>query len=220
MENSADALKIAFAVFVFVIAISITFMVLAQAKSTADTVMYYSDNTNFQDHYNGEGEVVGVDNLITTLYKYNKESLAITIKDNTAAHNIIAIFDTTIEGNCPWNMNSETQKQRIDAFVTGINPVTINGKAVKFDNLFKYDINSYADKKLKATGVLAVKSLPTLVENMQTAKFTKSLIEVDTSGEYKTPSDYELDGTELTDDGTILQVIPGGKKVYITYTLN
>ena len=219
MENSADALKIAFAVFVFVIAISITFMVLAQAKSTADTVMYYSDNTNFQDHYNGDGEEVGVDNLITTLYKYNKESLAIKILDKS--NNIIAIFDTTIEGNCPWSGKTDWQKQRIDAFVTGKLPSSsINGNKVEFNETFSYSkIKNYIDKKLKATGVLAVKSLPDLVTNMQTAKFTKTMIEVDTSGEYKTPSDYTSDGAALVDDGTILQVIPGGKKVYITYQL-
>lgn len=81
MENAADALKIAFAIFVFVIAIAVTFSIISQAKSTADTVLYHSDETNFYKHVaSGEGNrEVSVKEVISTLYRYYKESVSVTI---------------------------------------------------------------------------------------------------------------------------------------------
>ena len=39
MENAVDALKIAFAVFVFLIALTVTFSMIAKVKSTAEYVL-------------------------------------------------------------------------------------------------------------------------------------------------------------------------------------
>lgn len=84
MENAADALKIAFAVFVFVIAITLTFLTISQAKSTADVVLYHSDETNFYEYSYSKGNSeknrkVSVSEVIPTLYRYYKESIGITI---------------------------------------------------------------------------------------------------------------------------------------------
>lgn len=81
MENAADALKIAFAIFVFVLAITVTFGVISQAKSTADTVLYYSDDTNFYEHLRAKdrNRIVSVSEVISTLYRYYKESLCVTV---------------------------------------------------------------------------------------------------------------------------------------------
>lgn len=82
MENATDALKIAFAIFVFVIAITLAFSLISQAKSTADHVLFYADKTNFYDRplYSKEGNrVVSVPDVISTLYRYYKESLCVTI---------------------------------------------------------------------------------------------------------------------------------------------
>ena len=49
MENAVDALKIAFGVIVFVIALSLFFFMTNQAKATSDLVLYMSDKTNFYD---------------------------------------------------------------------------------------------------------------------------------------------------------------------------
>lgn len=81
MENAADALKIAFAMFVFVIAITITFTLISQAKSTADVVLYHSDETNYYE-YSSSSETnrqVGIEEVIPTLYRYYKESVGITV---------------------------------------------------------------------------------------------------------------------------------------------
>ena len=50
MENMVDALKTAFAVIVFVIAITIAFTVFSQAQATSEFIMQLTDNTNFEEY--------------------------------------------------------------------------------------------------------------------------------------------------------------------------
>lgn len=91
MENAADALKMAFAVLVFIIAIAIIFVMISKVRNTADIVLYHSDKTNFYQNYKGNNEVdktadekgnriVTITEIISTLYRYYKESVAVTIK--------------------------------------------------------------------------------------------------------------------------------------------
>lgn len=53
MENSADALKMVLAIFMFVIALSIVFSQLSKIKETADATLLYSDKTNYYDWEEG-----------------------------------------------------------------------------------------------------------------------------------------------------------------------
>lgn len=82
MENATDALKIAFAVFVFVIAITIAFSLISQARTTSDHILFYADKTNFYSRLNSkeENRVVLAPDVISTLYRYYKESLCVTIE--------------------------------------------------------------------------------------------------------------------------------------------
>ena len=71
MENAVDALKMAFAIFVFIMALSIVFSLFTQIKDTADSVLYLSDKTNFYEWETGNltnGRIVGEDTVIATLY--------------------------------------------------------------------------------------------------------------------------------------------------------
>lgn len=81
MENAVDALKIAFAIFVFVTAVTITFLLISQAKDTADVVLYYSDKTNFYEHTDSSDtdRVVGISEVISTLYRHYEESIGVTV---------------------------------------------------------------------------------------------------------------------------------------------
>ena len=47
MENAIDAMKMAFAVLVFVIAMSLAFMMITQARSTADVVFQTTDKQEY-----------------------------------------------------------------------------------------------------------------------------------------------------------------------------
>lgn len=90
MENMSDALRISFAVLVFVIALTITFTLISHAKKTSDIVLTASDKTtlytyngddpsNPQGYSSGTNRTVGVPQVISTLYRHYKESLCVTI---------------------------------------------------------------------------------------------------------------------------------------------
>ena len=50
MENAVDAIKIGFALLVFVIAITLTFSLVGQARATSDAVFASTDKTEFYDY--------------------------------------------------------------------------------------------------------------------------------------------------------------------------
>ncbi len=76
MENSADALKMAFAVFAFVIALAMAFFLIGKVKERADQVLYYTDNTNYYEWQDGtygkDGRKVGVETVISALHNKDK----------------------------------------------------------------------------------------------------------------------------------------------------
>ena len=76
MENAVDALKIAFGILVFVIAITVSFTLFSQAKSTSDIVLYSSDKTNYYTYQNSNSDpIVGIDTIISELNRYAKGDL-------------------------------------------------------------------------------------------------------------------------------------------------
>ena len=98
MENAVDALKIAAAVLVFVIALTIAFALLSQAKATSDIMLFASDKTNYYTYSNKadntEGRIVGADVVISSLYRYYKESVVVRIVEGTN----ITEFNTETDG--------------------------------------------------------------------------------------------------------------------------
>lgn len=88
MENAIDALKIAFAVFVFAIALTLTFSVVGQARVTADIVLSLNDKTNYYDYVEQndnnateKDRIVDFETILPTIYRYAKEQYAVTILD-------------------------------------------------------------------------------------------------------------------------------------------
>ena len=109
MENAADALKIGFALLVFATAVAIVFTMISRVKATADTVLYYADDTNYHEHNeaNAENRLVGKEEVISTLYRYYKESICVTVNLNGIQY----IFN---KGNEKWGdtkLNLNTEKQ-------------------------------------------------------------------------------------------------------------
>lgn len=86
MENASDALKMAFAIMVFMLGISILFSLVSSIKQTADQVLYYSDNKNFYIWESGTGKsgrIVEEKEVIASLYEKNESVEEIYIyKDN------------------------------------------------------------------------------------------------------------------------------------------
>lgn len=92
MENAASALKMSFAVLIFIIALTITFSCVNKIKETSDFILKNIDKTNFYEklpssnleNING-GREVGIETIIANLYIVDKESFAIKVKAKTSS---------------------------------------------------------------------------------------------------------------------------------------
>ena len=132
MENAVDALKMAAAVFVFVIAMTLTINVFIQIRQTSDSVIRTSDKANYYEYVGDETtennnirtkRVVGVETIIPTLYRYTNESIAVIIKDSDDS--IIQVFDLTFEHYLLINENaSDIEDSEIYQFYYTGNKVT------------------------------------------------------------------------------------------------
>lgn len=85
MENAVDALKMAFAVIVFVLALSISINMFSRARETADVVLHSSDITEYMEYQEAvqgtESRIVGLETIVPTLYKYYKENYTVIFRN-------------------------------------------------------------------------------------------------------------------------------------------
>lgn len=104
MENVTHALIMAFAVLVFVVALSISMYALNSVNSTAKAIAYMTDETNYYDNINVSASsrttrIVEADTIVPTLYRYYKENFSVKIFDATSGtKNLLQIFDVDTEG--------------------------------------------------------------------------------------------------------------------------
>lgn len=85
MENATQALIMAFAVFIFIIALTVSMVSFSNAKETADAIIYIKDETNYYEYTGAiskaaENRIVGLETIIPTLYKYYKENYTVVFK--------------------------------------------------------------------------------------------------------------------------------------------
>ncbi len=102
MENAVDALKIAFAVFVFIAGLASLFYmsslcvetsrVLITASDETEYYTYLESDTNLVDQYGNR--IVEFEDIIPAIYRYAEENYAVTIIDNGE---IVARFDLDTE---------------------------------------------------------------------------------------------------------------------------
>ena len=100
MENAVDALKIAFAVMVFTMALSLAMVMFSQAKETSDIVLRTSDVSEYIEYIEntrsrvtvdmGTSRVVGLETIIPTLYNYYRENYTVIFLDST--NNFMPIY--------------------------------------------------------------------------------------------------------------------------------
>ncbi len=117
MENAAEALRIAFAVFVFVIALAVSFFMISQARQTADVVFAMEDDSRyFAEGLEGitylsagaQGEqLVGWDTVVSEIYRYNLGIVdGVTIMDGS---DIIARFSGQTEDVAKYVLENNTR---------------------------------------------------------------------------------------------------------------
>lgn len=133
MENAVDALKIAFGVLVFVIALTVAFALLSQAKATSDIMLFASDKTNYYTYSNeadnSAGRIVGADVVISSLYRYYKESVVVRIVEGRN----ITEFNTETDGG----LSQRERKKRVNDWIEK-NSSTLNGTFLEtFDEVKK-----------------------------------------------------------------------------------
>ena len=108
MENAVDAIKIAFGLLVFAIAIVLTFSVIGQVRATSDIIFTLNDKTQFyeytteEDYNTNINRIVGLETILPTIHRYAKEQYAVTIFDTTGR--AIVRYDLYTEGfMANWN---------------------------------------------------------------------------------------------------------------------
>lgn len=106
MENAADALKIAFGVLIFVMALSISILSFGEARRTADIIISYQDREKDYIYYeydpqNGKNRTVSVETIVPSLYRLKAERYRIVFnfKDsgNTPVYTLIKRVGTQTE---------------------------------------------------------------------------------------------------------------------------
>lgn len=123
MENAVDALKMAFAVMVFVLGLTIAIVMFSQLNQVSRIVLASSDITQFYDYTTATAEqssrIVGLETVIPTLYKYYKENYTVIFLDENAQP--LSLYESQTDRNL-WG--------------TGIDPTT--GKNPNVGNIGKY----------------------------------------------------------------------------------
>lgn len=105
-DNISNALLMAAAMLIFIIAVTVTFSLISQTKTTADTVLYSYDDTKYYDEgyenitYTLADEKnlsrkINMETIMPTVYRYIKEHYGVTIMKSDGT--IIARFDETTE---------------------------------------------------------------------------------------------------------------------------
>lgn len=115
MENAVDAIKIAFAVFIFSFALVIAFVTVGQARATSDAVLALTDKTNDYEYISNSDNnsqnnerIVGFETILPVIYRYAKEQYAVTIVKNDGTP--IVRYDLYTEGFMQ-NWNTILRKQ-------------------------------------------------------------------------------------------------------------
>jgi len=126
MENASDALKMAFAVFMFVMALSLAFSSLTKVRETADTVLWFSDKTNY---YNGEtgtlqnGRVVSEETVIASLCNFESANTRVIVeRDGKVIEFHPRITDETTIENFIKTLNQGCE------YLENIMEITVGGK--------------------------------------------------------------------------------------------
>ena len=155
MDNVTHAIFLAFSMFALVLGLSYGIYLMGRMNSVATTLIQSNDATSDYQSVSYDSSdpdikytrLVGVDTVISTLYRYNKENFSVEIySKNGSLHQI---FDLTIENvitgeskpenpewvaynnlygengkecylfKAPWIVGPEYTKQRIDMYVAG-----------------------------------------------------------------------------------------------------
>lgn len=137
MENIADALKMAAAVLIFVLALSISINAFGQARQTAQIILDAKDREYDYTYVEDNGttqRIVGAESIVPSIYKAYKENYKIVFNTNKIADglykkkdrsgNYVSVFSIDLENEV---LGSDSQREEfITAILHGADDVTKN----------------------------------------------------------------------------------------------
>lgn len=126
MENATDALKMAFAVMIFVMALTVSIVMFSQLNKTSKIVLSSSDVTKFYEYEVAQDQrnrIVGLETIIPTLYKYYKENYTVIFLDKNG--NPIKLYETQQKNKDIWGGDSTTRDQLISKYYNGTNTFNV-----------------------------------------------------------------------------------------------
>ena len=100
MENAVEALKIAFAVMMFVMALSLSIFSLSQANAAVTSIIGSNDRETEYNYVepSGNTRIVGVETIVPTMYKAYQENFEIYFLDSSG-NPLIIYYETDQAGN-------------------------------------------------------------------------------------------------------------------------
>ena len=214
MENIADALKMAGAALLFIIAFSVAMVMFSKARSTTDAVL---DNLQIDDFFpqvealsTNVTREVGVETIIPTLYRYAQSDAAIRIRILDENGTEMQVFDQQIESDLrsgtPGDAYYESLQEKYndstkDAYMFGV--PWINNTQYRLERINAY-INGTECKHMEYV-TYANKEYLMKYSNR---KFEESYVE------YRTGGHIEEDNF-----GEEIVITPASTKIIITYKL-
>ena len=219
MENITDALKMAAAALIFIVAFSVTMVMFSQARQTTDAVV---GGINVSDYLpkveaieDGATREVGIETVIPTLYRYAQSDSPIRVRIVSRDGKELQVFDQGIESdiaNSTLDKNSSDYEylKKIDEKYNNQvkNPETYmygapwkNNPEYRLERVNAY-INGTKTRKMS-------NDIQPNYKNNYLKKYTKFT-------EYYT--EYRTDGEVLLDDyGEEIVIRPASTKIIITY---
>lgn len=223
MENAVDALKMAGAAMLFVLAFTIAMFMFSKARTTTDAVL---DNLKLEDYFSrveplkgNETRKVGIESIIPTLYRYcqGDDNIMIRIIDDDGSD--LQIFDRNIEAIAQSNFKATNPDDQPyydrlkklygdsdrDAYLCGApwNNGELNPYYIERINSYIYGIKSEHMPSLSK-----IYNKEHNLIKYQNREFIESYLEYRTSGQVQT----DKYGEEIT-------IVPASTKIIITYTL-
>lgn len=209
MENAVEAMKMGFAMLLFVMAMSASMYLLNSASSTSQVLLYYADETNYLDNIEIQSDItkrtVDVETIIPTLYRYYKENFAVQIYNKEGK--LTQMFDVNIEGKVRKAAGTlqanRTGEQKALMFLYGVNDAT--GRPSE-DNpyLFEAPWIGNTSKDIKTRVDLYVKGECAYINGTKVDYTQNNLLNQFASSQFQEEFiEYSYKGDTITsDDGT------------------
>lgn len=216
MENAVDALKMAGAALLFILAFTIAIMLFSKTRETGDSIL---DNLRLKEFFpqvqSLPGQTtreVGIETIIPTLYRYCQSDGSLRIRILNTSDEELQVFDTGIEAivRRDPDLSNRYERRINDEYNTVGRPAYMFEAPWEGQNQETYRlerVNAYI------TGTVA--------KHMPTVDYTgKGLMQYSNNIFEEKYLEYRTSGQVYTDDyGEEIVTIPASTKIIITYKL-